>query len=72
LALAEIVSLLRSPSFRYAAGVAVVATSAVLPLVNALVEWCGGTAIPMAVLLAIEPAGLVLLLVLSLAHHVKR
>src|SRR5207248_6963345 len=35
-----------------------------------LVQWCPGTAPPMAVLLAVQPAGFLLLLALSIAHHV--
>jgi len=41
----------------------------VLPLVNVVVQWWGRTAPPMAVLLAVQPAALLALLALSLAHQ---
>jgi len=70
LALPQILVLLRSPIFRRATLFAAGAMSFVLPLVNVLVQWCPGTAPPMAVLLAVQPAGFLLLLALSIAHHV--
>ena len=69
LALPQILVLLRSPTSRRATLLAVGATSFVLPLVNVLVDWCGRVAPPMAVLLAIQPAGCLLLLALSVANH---
>ncbi len=70
LALPQILVLLRSPIFRRATLFAAGAMSFVLPLVNVLVQWCPGTAPPMAALLAVQPAGFLLLLALSIAHHV--
>ena len=71
LALPQILILLRSPTFRRATLLAVGATSFVLPLVNVLVRWCGTAAPPTAALLAVQPAGFLLLLALSVAHHVS-
>jgi hypothetical protein len=66
LALPQIVALLRSPSFRRTTLLATAAASVVLPLVNLLAGWAGSKAPPMAVLLAVQPAGFVALLILSL------
>ena len=71
LALPQIVFLLRTPAFRRATLVAAGAMSAVLPLVNVLVVWCGAAAPPMAALLAVQPVGLLLLLALSVSHHLS-
>jgi len=70
LALPQILVLLRSPSLRRTTLLAVGAMSFVLPLVNVVVQWCGRTAPPMAVLLAVQPAGFLVLLALSVVHHV--
>jgi hypothetical protein len=75
LALPEIVSLVRSPNFRRAALLAGLAAGFVLPLVNDLLRpilaamaWTGGKAPSFAGLLAaIQPAGFVGLLILSVA-----
>src|SRR5205814_956249 len=61
LALPQILVLLRSPIFRRTTLFAAGAMSFVLPLVNVLVRWCPGTAPPMAALLAVQPAGFLLL-----------
>ncbi len=71
LALPQIFVLLRSPTLRRATLFAMGAMSFVLPLVNVLVQWCGRTAPPMAVVLAVQPAGCLALLALSVAHHVR-
>ncbi len=68
LALPQTAALLRCSRLRRTAFLVVVAASCVLPLVNLLVQWCGSAAPPMAVLLAIQPAGCVGLLVLSLVR----
>src|SRR5207253_1734151 len=70
LALPQILVLLRSASLRRTTLLAVGAMSFVLPLVNVVVPWCGRTAPPMAVLLAVQPAGFLVLLALSVVHHV--
>ena len=69
LALPQILILLRSAAFRRATLVAVAAMSFVLPLVNVLVQWCGSAAPPMAALLAVQPAGLLAVLALSVAQR---
>ena len=71
LALPQIFVLLRSPTLRRETLFAMGAMSFVLPLVNVLVQWCGRTAPPMAVVLAVQPAGCLALLALSVAHHVR-
>src|SRR2546422_3261059 len=71
LALPQIFVLLRSPNLRRMTFVAAGAMSFVLPLVNVLVRWCPGTVPPMAALLAVQPAGFLVLLALSVAHHVS-
>jgi hypothetical protein len=71
LALPQILVLLRSPTLRRATLFAMGAMSLVLPLANVLVDWCGRTAPPMAALLAVQPAGCLMLLALSVAHHVN-
>jgi hypothetical protein len=68
LALPQIVVLLRDSRLRRVALLAVVAASCVLPLVNFSLPWWGSAAPPMAVLLAIQPAGCVGLLALSLVQ----
>jgi hypothetical protein len=45
--------------------------SFVLPLANVVAQWCGGKAPPMAALLAVQPAGSLVLLMLSVVHHVR-
>jgi hypothetical protein len=71
LALPQIVVLVRSPTLRRATLFAVGAMSFVLPLVNVVVQWCGRAAPPMAVVLAVQPAGFLILAALSVAHHVS-
>ena len=71
LALPQIFVLLRSPNLRRMTFVAAGAMSFVLPLVNVLVRWCPGTVPPMAALLAVQPASFLMLLALSVAHHVR-
>ena len=71
LALPQILVLLRSPPSRRGTLLAVGATSLELPLVNVVVQWWGRTAPPMAVVLAVQPAGCLVLLALSVAHHVS-
>lgn len=66
LALPQIVVLLRTPGLRRATLLATAAASVVLPLVNLLVSWAGSKAPPMAAMLAVQPAGFVALLILSL------
>jgi len=72
LALPEITLLLRSQTRRTATLLACAAASFVLPLVNLVAQWSGGQAPPMAVLLAIQPAGFVGLLMLALLHTEDR
>src|SRR5262249_54326071 len=69
LALPQIVALLRTPGLRRPTLVATAAASVVLPLVNLLVSWAGSKAPPMALLLAVQPAGFVGLLLLSLVKQ---
>ena len=66
LALPETVALLRCSHLRRAALLAAGAASCALPLVNFSLRWWGSAAPPMAVLLAIQPAGCVGLLALAL------
>ena len=66
LALPQTVVLLRGSHLRCAAFLAAGAASCALPLVNFSLPWWGSAAPPMAVLLAIQPAGCVGLLALSL------
>lgn len=69
LALPQMVALLRCPNWRRAALLACAAASVVLPLVNLLVHWSAGKAPPMALLLAVQPAGFIGLLALSISMH---
>jgi glycosyl transferase family 87 len=65
LTLPQLIALLRRPECRRIGVLIVVALSFALPLVNLVVGWSHGVAPPMALLLAVQPAGILGLLVVS-------
>jgi hypothetical protein len=73
LALPQMAVLVRCGQRKIAAITACAAASLVLPLLSLLllqyIRWTGSTAPPVAALLALQPAGVVGLLVLSMLRH---
>lgn len=72
LAVPQIAALLRCRRWRSTTLLICAALSVVLPLVNLLVRWIGDAAPPMAILLAIQSAGFIGLLILTMLTSADR